>query len=64
MYYAFRMVRTDEGKRLRKKYEAKEIHHGFNEYRKPEIKKNGCSNTITTVLKDSEVIEIKKCSQK
>ena len=26
-------------KDFEKKYEAKQIHHGFNEYRKPEIKK-------------------------
>lgn len=56
--YAIRMVRTDEAKRLRKAYEAHEIHHGFNEYRKPELRTDGISNTVSTVLKDNYITEI------
>lgn len=52
-----RMVRTDEGKQLRKAYEAGEIHHGFNEHREAEPRKDGCSNTITTVQKDNLLLE-------
>lgn len=54
----FRMVRTEQGKLLRRAYESHEIHHGFNEYRMPQIKDNGIANTITTVSKDNMCIEI------
>lgn len=54
---ALRMVRTEEGKALRKKYESGEIHHGFNEMRKPEPRKDGCSNTLSTVQKDNYICE-------
>lgn len=54
---AIRMVRNDEGKRLRKQYEAHEIKHGFNEYREPEIRDDGCCNTISTVQKDNMIVE-------
>ena len=52
-----RMVRTEEGKALRKAYESGEIHHGFNEYREPEVREDGVSNTITTIPKDTEIVE-------
>lgn len=52
------MIRTDEGKRLRKDYEAHKIHHGFNEHRKPDIRQDGISNTISTVLKDFLILEV------
>lgn len=51
-----RMVRTEEGKRLRKQYENHEIRHGYNEYREAEPRTDGCSNTITTVQKDNLVL--------
>lgn len=54
--YALRMVRTPEGKRLRKDYERGLIHHGYNEYRIPEIKYDGISNTLSTVLKDNLIL--------
>lgn len=57
---ALRMVRTEEGKRLRKLYEAHEIHHGFNEHRKAEPRSDGVCNTISTVQKDSLVLETTK----
>jgi DNA (cytosine-5)-methyltransferase 1 len=56
---ALRMVRTEEGKKLRKAYENGEIHHGFNEYREAEPREDGISNTITTVQKDNMVLEQK-----
>lgn len=52
---AIRMVRTEEGKKLRKQYESHEIQHGFNEFREPEFRKDGCSNTLTSVQKDNMV---------
>ena len=54
---AIRMVRTDEGKKLRKAYESGEIHHGFNEYRQAELRDDDCSNTLSTVLKDNLICE-------
>ena len=58
-----RMVRTEEGKRLRKAYENGEIKHGFNEYRELEPRKDCVCNTITTVQKDNLCLEIKKVGQ-
>lgn len=56
---ALRMVRTEEGKALRKDYERGNLHHGFNEYREAEPRQDGLSNTITTVQKDNLVLEEK-----
>lgn len=42
------MERTEEGKRLRKKYESGEVEHGYNEHRKPKLRNDGFSNTIDT----------------
>lgn len=53
------MVRTEEGKVLRKAYESGEFHHGFNEYRTAEPRNDDVSNTITTVQKDNMILEIK-----
>lgn len=55
--FPLRMVRTEEGKALRKDYEAGNIHHGFNEYREPECRMDGVSNTVTTVQKDTLLLE-------
>lgn len=52
-----RMVRTEEGKKLRKDYESKKIHHGFNEFRELEIKDEEVANTLTSVQKDNLVLE-------
>lgn len=52
---SIRMVRTEEGKALRKQYENHEIHHGFNEHRKPELRKDGVTNTLSTVQKDNYI---------
>lgn len=56
---ALRMIRTDEGKQLRKAYENGEVQHGFNEYRKAEPRADGISNTLSTVQKDNYIIEPK-----
>ena len=54
---AIRMVRTEEGKKLRKQYEAHEIEHGFNEHREMELRTDGVSNTLSTVQKDNYICE-------
>lgn len=54
---ALRMARTEDGKKLRKQYEAHEIECGFNEHRKAEPRTDGCSNTISTVQKDNLIAE-------
>ena len=59
-----RMVRTEEGKKLRKAYEAGEIHHGFNEHRTAEPRTDGVSNCITTVQKDNMLVECKVVAQR
>lgn len=55
-----RMVRTEEGRELRKAYEAHEIKHGFNEYREAEPRPDDCANTLTSVNKDNNIVETKK----
>ena len=52
---SIRMARTEQGKALRKKYENHEIHHGFNEHREPELRKDGVTNTLSTVQKDNYI---------
>lgn len=54
---AVRMARTEEGKALRKDYENGTIHHGFNEHREMELRKDGVSNTLSTVQKDNYICE-------
>lgn len=54
---AIRMVRTEEGKALRKDYESGAIHHGFNEHREMELRTDGISNTLSTVQKDNYICE-------
>lgn len=61
---ALRMVRTEEGKKLRKAYEAHEIHHGFNEHRQAEPRTDGLCNTITTVQKDNHILEVQNIEDK
>ena len=54
---ALRMVRTEEGKAVRKAYENHEVKHGYNEMRKAEPRDDGCSNTLSTVQKDNYILE-------
>lgn len=51
------MERTEEGKRLRKNYEAGKIDHGYNEHRQPVPRKDLVSNTIDTNEKSRLIIE-------
>lgn len=60
---ALRMVRTEEGKALRKQYENHEITHGFNEHRVAEPREDGCSNTLSTVQKDNMLLETVRIKQ-
>ena len=60
---ALRMVRTEDGKLLRKQYENHEIKHGFNEHRTLEPRKDGVSNTLSTVQKDNMLLETVKIKQ-
>ena len=52
-----RYERTDEAKRCRKAYEAHEIKHGYNELNELHPRPDGKTNTITTVLKDNQIME-------
>jgi DNA (cytosine-5)-methyltransferase 3A len=52
-----RYERTEEGKRLRKQYEAHEIHHGYHEHSVLQPREDGKSNTLSTVLKDNQIAE-------
>lgn len=61
---ALRMVRTEEGKKLRKAYEAHEVHHGYNEHRQAEPRTDGLCNTITTVQKDNHILEVEGIKEK
>ena len=60
---SIRMVRTEEGKALRKQYENHEIKHGFNEHRTIEPRQDGVSNTLSTVQKDNMLLETVKIKQ-
>lgn len=52
-----RYERTEEAKRCRKAYEAHEIKHGFNELNELHPRPDGKTNTLTTVLKDNQIME-------
>lgn len=54
---AVRMIRTEEGKKIRKDYENRIVKHGFNEHREMELRNDGVSNTISTVQKDNYICE-------
>lgn len=54
---ALKYERSDMAKRLRKRYEAGEIHHGYHEFHELHPRPDGKSNTLTTVLKDNMIIE-------
>ena len=50
-----RYERTDEGKKLRKAYEAHEIKHGYHELHELAPRLDGKTNTSSTVLKDNPI---------
>ena len=52
-----RYERTDEAKRCRKAYEAHEIKHGYNELNELHPRPDGKTNTLTTVLKDNQIMK-------
>lgn len=52
-----RYERTEEGKKLRKQYEAGQIRCGFNEHRVLAPRTDGKTNTISTITKDNIVAE-------
>ena len=52
-----RYERTEEAKRCRKAYEAHEIKHGYNELNELHPRPDGKTNTLTTVLKDNQIME-------
>ena len=52
-----RYERTEEAKRCRKAYEAHEIQHGYNELNELHPRPDGKTNTLTTVLKDNQIME-------
>lgn len=52
-----RYERTEEAKRCRKAYEAYEIKHGYNELNELHPRPDGKTNTLTTVLKDNQIME-------
>ena len=54
-----RYERTEYGKQIRKKYESGEILEKRSNMRQYGVRKDGCTNTLTTVLKDNYVIEPK-----
>lgn len=52
-----RYERTEEGKAVRKQYEAGLIHHGYHELCELHPRRDGKTNTLTTVLKDNPICE-------
>ena len=52
-----RYERTEEAKRCRKAYEVHEIKHGYNELNELHPRPEGKTNTLTTVLKDNQIME-------
>ena len=52
-----RYEHTEEAKRCRKAYEAHEIKHGYNELNELHPRPDGKTNTLTTVLKDNQIME-------
>lgn len=52
-----RYERTEEAKRCRNAYEAHEIKHGYNELNELHPRPDGKTNTLTTVLKDNQIME-------
>lgn len=52
-----RYERTEEGKALRKQYEAHEIEHGYREHQVLQPRTDGKTNTLSTVQKDNLISE-------
>lgn len=54
--YCLRYERTEKAKKLRKSYESGEIKHGYHEFHELHPRQDGKTNTLTTVLKDNQII--------
>jgi DNA (cytosine-5)-methyltransferase 3A len=52
-----RYKRSEEAKRVRKQYEAGDVHHGFHELSELHPRTDGKTNTLSTVLKDNPICE-------
>jgi DNA (cytosine-5)-methyltransferase 3A len=52
-----RYQRSEEAKRVRKQYEAGDVHHGFHELSELHPRTDGKTNTLSTVLKDNPICE-------
>lgn len=52
-----RYERTEEGKALRKQYEAHEVEHGYREHQVLQPRTDGKTNTLSTVQKDNLIAE-------
>ena len=57
-FYALRYQRNEYAKSIRKDYEAGKIKERRCNMREYTIRDDGCSNTLTTVLKDNYILEI------
>lgn len=58
MTYCLKFERSEYGKLIRRAYENGEVKIPMSHMRKVTIRKDGCSNTVTTVLKDNLILEI------
>lgn len=58
--FVLRPVRTDYGKRIRKKYESGEIKVSRHTMTQLEPRFDGIANTLTTVLKDNYIMIIEE----
>lgn len=56
--YCLKFERSEYGKAIRKAYENGEVKIPRSHMRQVAIRKDGCSNTVTTVLKDNLILEI------
>lgn len=56
--FALKYQRTEYGKQIRKQYERGEITERRCNMREYTVRKDGISNTITTVQKDNYIMEV------
>lgn len=60
MHWPLRYIRTEYAKKIRKQYEAHEINERRCNMRTWDIKTDGISNSLTTVEKDTYLVEVIK----
>lgn len=56
--WVLKQVRNEYGKQIRKAYESHQIHERRGNMTTAELRTDGLSNTITTVLKDNTLFEM------